>query len=576
MLNRGVRFRPERSTALGRAPVAPMRRAPRVVLVALLLALGGGVSARAYAAGSQSVFAVSTLPVRPTALVEVSNRVALLAGEDGSLWRSTDGGRSWTALLAHCAPSAVQAMPCGIDTFAVLRTGTVLAAGQSPARQVWLSADAGRHWRPVPLPQAVWAGPWSAGAEALLLVSPAGPPPANLELLVTRDGGRQWQRAGVIPGTDPDHAAPGPFNGLTVLGPSTWVASYRLFDCLTPPHLRLTTDGGRTWQRLGLHTLLVPGANALAAAGPHTLVLGAAFNSCPGAPSVGQGIVLHAMAGIGRTPWQAAILPAGDLELTGVPLASSLRANAPHAFPPDASVRVLSVDALAFPGSSDGIAVGGQARAQTDGHGALPPRPLDFTSLILLTRDGGHHWSDASIPRLPELQLLSCADTEHCLMASYSGVAVRYAPHAASAASAPGSKSEATVASTAAVRAACAHLHPGKPGFLQLLDLVFVVPPTTPAASPVVLAACGVQGSTFSPAVDGGTVSFAVRREEWQSAVGAPVPVGQPSPVGACTFRRGACGVVWRPSTGWWEVGVSFSLPGGASGASGTNVHATR
>ncbi|MDA8065549.1 MAG: hypothetical protein M0031_08630 [Thermaerobacter sp.] len=93
-------------------------------------------------------------------------------------------------------------------------------------------------------------------------------------------------------------------------------------------------------------------------------------------------------------------------------------------------MKLFSIAAAAFPGDALGLAVGSRKDAVTDANGD-PNRQLarGGSDLVLLSRNGGGTWSDRSLPGLPPLNLLSCADAQNCLAADTgSRILVRYGP----------------------------------------------------------------------------------------------------------------------------------------------------
>lgn len=183
------------------------------------------------------------------------------------LWRTTDGGRTWTALPSRGLP--LQNLP-------VLRAGDGTGCPEQPAvtfsnasagwltegacgsgqagPTVWRTRTAGRRW--VPFPLAVPPGGWADGSglaarrtgadvgparvissrvSAIVLVPVAVGPRIVIER--STDGGQTWTIAaqvstGTIAGTPADCFDP--------LNESQWVIS-------APGELIETADGGQTW-----------------------------------------------------------------------------------------------------------------------------------------------------------------------------------------------------------------------------------------------------------------------------------------------------------------------------------------
>ena len=360
---------------------------------------------------------VVSLPEPASALLMVSGQVALAAGVQargaGSWWRSTDGGRTWAALDAHCAEvqgATQDFLPCQVGQMAALPGGVALATGD-PGLGLWRSTDEGLRWQRQPFKGSlIEGGPWAAGSTAYLLVEAARangqpvPSATSLSLLASTDTGRTWHELLPVPREDPANAAAG-LEQFFVLAPGRFAELYRAGDCSLPADLRVSTDDGRTWAEVAPPRLVAPGA--LAEAAPSRLVLGATFCGSA-APDYGEGMFTHSPGAGG--PWTAARVPVGYRDLYGPGTTSR--------FPPSApTVEAFSVAALAFPGGREGVAVGSAVLTGTDSSGVPAGGPSQGSDLIFVSHDGGASWSDESVPGAPPLSTLSCAGPGHCLAA---------------------------------------------------------------------------------------------------------------------------------------------------------------
>ena len=361
---------------------------------------------------------VVSLPEPASALLMISDQVALAAGiqarEAGSWWRSTDGGRTWTTLNAHCAElqgATPDFLPCQVGQMAALPGGVALARGDR-GLGLWRSTDEGLRWQRQPFQGTlIEGGPWAAGSTAYLLVVPAQangqavPSAIRLSLLVSTDAGRTWRKLFSVPRDDPANAA-ARLGRFFVLAPGRFAELYRAGDCSLPADLRASTNDGRTWAEVPPGQLVVPGA--LAEVAPSRLVLGASFCGSA-APHYGEGMFTHS-PGPGGT-WRAAGVPTGYRDLYGLGITSRFAASA-H------TVKPFSVAALGFPGGREGVAVGSAVLTSTDQYGNLAADPTTTASqdLIFVSSDGGRTWSDESLPG-PGLKVLSCAGPGHCLAA---------------------------------------------------------------------------------------------------------------------------------------------------------------
>ncbi len=353
-----------------------------------------------------------SLPGTPSALLMVSDKVALAAGSGGDMWRSSDGGHRWNVVTAHCAELQMVTAsypPCDIEKMALLPGGVVLAGGPLG---VWRSVDEGLHWQRQSFPASVvTGGPWTAGSTALVLLAPAessgvpAPTASSLTLLASSDRGRTWHKLLTVSRRDPDRRAQAAFfDQLFVLGRGRLAELYQVGDCSLPADLRLSTDDGRQWRSIAVGPLILP--SALSQAGSSRLILASAFCGSA-APAYGQGIFGRPVTS--SRSWSALGMPAGYAELGG---------SGASRFPASSQVVLFSIAALVFPTGSEGIAVGSQMATFTNSSGepAGEPSPSG-QELIFASHDGGSTWSDVPAPGGYALSMLSCADATHCLAA---------------------------------------------------------------------------------------------------------------------------------------------------------------
>ncbi len=386
-----------------------------------------------------------SLPGTPSALLMVSDKVALAAGSDGAMWRSTDGGHAWKVVTSHCGQLQMVTTnfpPCDIERMAALPGGVVLAGGPLG---LWRSHDEGLHWQRHTFPgEVIQSGPWAVGSTALVLVEPAGPSgapvagAASLSLLTSSDGGTSWHELLAVPRRDPARGASAAvFDDLFVLGRGRFAELYKVGDCSLAADLRLSDDGGHQWRSLRVGPLLSP--SALAAAGTARMLLASAFCGSA-APDYGQGIFTSPL---GAGSWAAVSLPAGYTELGG---------PAPNRFPASSTVQAFSIAALSAPTPGEAFALGSQVTTETNSSGVVPSLPQDYgQELIFESNDGGLTWSDLPAPGADPLSMLSCADGTHCLAAGPSSdqLVLLTPPTAASHAAAllsPGSQARRLVA----------------------------------------------------------------------------------------------------------------------------------
>lgn len=118
--------------------------------------------------------------------VDIDGERLLIAGEQGALLRSTDGGAHFTEIRTPYAGTFFGALELGGDA--------LLAYGLRG--NVWRSGDGGASWQQVEVGQPVTlSAAWRLQGGALLLADEGG------RLLLSSDGGRHFAALAVQPGT---------------------------------------------------------------------------------------------------------------------------------------------------------------------------------------------------------------------------------------------------------------------------------------------------------------------------------------------------------------------------------------
>jgi photosystem II stability/assembly factor-like uncharacterized protein len=178
------------------------------------------------------------------------------------LWQTSDGGRSWTSVPGHmplegateqggetCVSTGTFQVAFANQQDGWLTTSACAATGSSPL--VWRTTDGGLTWTPSPLhippgggpvpgASGVSAGmPWIVRSEGRtsLVVAVAGL--TGLDIEASTDGGRSWHAAG-----GPVVATPRPQpSWFEPIDADHWVVS-------APGEVIQTSDAGLTWHRI--------------------------------------------------------------------------------------------------------------------------------------------------------------------------------------------------------------------------------------------------------------------------------------------------------------------------------------
>ena len=237
---------PQQENSHGRT-LLPMPVSSRVHFRQIGPALAGG-----------RVTAVAGVPGNP--------RVYYVGGADGGVFRTDDGGMTWTALFQHQAVASVGALAVDPRNPAVVWIGT----GESNVRNdisygdgVYVSHDSGAHWRHVGLSgtlqiSSILVNPHHSGT---VLVGAMGDPWKNSTergVYRTSDGGEHWQRVLYVgPEVGISDMAMDPRNPNIV-----YAATYRFrrepwhYSSGGPEDaIYKSVDGGKTWTRLVGHGL---------------------------------------------------------------------------------------------------------------------------------------------------------------------------------------------------------------------------------------------------------------------------------------------------------------------------------
>ncbi len=291
--------------AMGRVPIG------RRIGVAVVVAASALAAASATAAGHgrphwRVVHHGGSADLR--AISPVSARVAWASGSDGTVLRTTNGGRSWQSV----GPAGTSALEFrGLKAFD--RDHAVLmSVGNAPGDfRTYLTADGGRHWRITNRnanPQAFYdCMAFFDRRHGLILSDPVN---GRFRILITANGGRSWR---VDPAANVPRAhAPNEYGFaasnecITTLGHRhAWFGS----GGTAGSRVYRSSDGGRTWRvsQTPLHRGASAGVFAVAFRTPtQGLAIGGDFATPTTAPRAltltGDGGRTWTLVGAGAAP----------------------------------------------------------------------------------------------------------------------------------------------------------------------------------------------------------------------------------------------------------------------------------
>jgi photosystem II stability/assembly factor-like uncharacterized protein len=220
------------------------------------------------------------------ALSPVSGRVVWASGSNGTVLRTTNGGRSWRSV----GPAGTSALEFrGLKAFDA-NHAVLMSVGNHPGDfRTYLTADGGRHWRITNQnanPQAFYdCMTFFDRRHGLVLSDPVN---GRFRILLTRNGGRSWR-------IDPAHNVPAAHSpneyGFAASNECITTSGHRdaWFGSGGPAGSRVyrSTDGGRTWKvsQTPLHRGASAGVFAVAfRSGPQGLAIGGDFATPASAP----------------------------------------------------------------------------------------------------------------------------------------------------------------------------------------------------------------------------------------------------------------------------------------------------
>lgn len=232
----------------------------RLARIAAIRVVGGGVVA-ALALGTVGVggpAALASSAVRPAwrvvhsggtaglrAISPVSREVVWASGSEGTVLRTTDGGRTWR----NVAPPGTSSLQFrGLKAFDA-DNAVIMSVGAQPHDfRIYRTSDGGKHWQITNEnhnPQAFYDCMAFFDQQRGLVLS--DPVDGKFRLLATSDGGRSWR---IVPPENLPPANPGEYGFaasntcITTSGPDhAWFGT----GGTTGARVFRSSDGGRTW-----------------------------------------------------------------------------------------------------------------------------------------------------------------------------------------------------------------------------------------------------------------------------------------------------------------------------------------
>ncbi len=238
-------------------------------------------------------------------LAAVDQRVAWVAGVEGTILRTVDGGASWTDV----SPAGASALQFRDIEAWDARRAVALTIGTGTDARVYRTSDGGASWQ-----EAFVNDDENAFYDCLAFFNPrdglalSDPVDGKFRLIATHDGGRTWalvDPAGMPPALDGEFAFAASGTCLVTAGHDAWIAS----GGGSAARVLHSRDGGLSWSVAATPVIVGPSAGiySLAVSGVRDVVAVGGDFAAPTA-----NVDIAAASGDGGLSWGlSSVMPGG-------------------------------------------------------------------------------------------------------------------------------------------------------------------------------------------------------------------------------------------------------------------------